>query len=306
VPYRRQQSGIRSALQNAATIARTSARLRPDVIHSFGRLLSLLPLLPTRVAKVMSYQRAVTPRSVVWSRRLARGRLTFVGCSSRMLDGVRDLAPWRVVYNAVNSSSYTYAAEVRADAPLVFLGRVEYIKGPQVAIEVARRTGRRLVIAGNVPDGHQQFFEQTIAPHLGGRISHVGPVDDHDKDRLLAQAAALLMPILWEEPFGIVMAEALACGTPVIGFNRGAVPEIVRPGVTGFVCEREADMVAAVANLGTLSRRACRQDAEARFSQSALVDAYEAVYREAIATARGEAPATARRAGSASATAGSE
>jgi glycosyltransferase involved in cell wall biosynthesis len=166
----------------------------------------------------------------------------------------------------------------------VFLGRIEEIKGPHLAIDVARETGRRLVIAGNVPDDHRAYFERTIAPHVDGRaVTFVGAVDDAEKNRLLGSAAALLMPVLWEEPFGIVMAEALACGTPVIGLARGAVPEVVDDGVTGFVCEDVRGMVQAVGRVSRLSRQACRSDAERRFSDTAIVDAYERLYREVVA-----------------------
>jgi glycosyltransferase involved in cell wall biosynthesis len=152
-----------------------------------------------------------------------------------------------------------------------------------VAIDVARAARRRLVIAGNIPDGeeHQRYFREEIQPRLDGdHITYVGPVDDVKKNEILSSAAALLMPVLWEEPFGIVMAEALACGTPVVGLGRGAVPEVVKDGVTGFVCRDAEAMTAAIGRLSSLRRNTCRQDAEARFSQRALVDAYEALYRE--------------------------
>jgi len=108
------------------------------------------------------------------------------------------------------------------------------------------------------------------------------------KSELLSQVGALLMPVLWNEPFGIVMAEALACGTPVIGLARGAIPEVVADGVTGFVCRNADEMVDAVARLGVIERRACREVAERRFSQPALVDAYETLYRRVSRT--GTAP----------------
>ena len=122
-----------------------------------------------------------------------------------------------------------------------------------------------------------------MRPHVDGkRIRYVGPVDDAAKSELLSHAAALLMPILWEEPFGIVMAEALACGTPVIGFARGAVPEVVEDGVTGAIGHDADDLVRAVSDLSHLDRAACRRSAEVRFSQQTLVDAYESLYREVV------------------------
>ena len=116
---------------------------------------------------------------------------------------------------------------------------MEEIKGPHIAIEVARLARRKLIIAGNVPEGeqHKRYFKQCIEPHLDGAlVRYVGPVADGEKNDLLRHGAALLTPVLWDEPFGIVMAEALACGTPVVGFSRGSVLEVVQNGVNGFVC----------------------------------------------------------------------
>ena len=284
VPYTRTDSRATSLFANATTIGAAALRHRPHVIHSFGRLASLAAVWPLRRPLVMSYQRVITPRSVVWGKRLGGRRLAFTACSDRMLEGVRHLVPWRVIHNAVDTARYRFAPKVAADAPLVFLGRVEHIKGPHLAIEVARRTGRRLVIAGNVPEEHRTFFDEQVRPHVDGdRIRYVGPVDDAAKSALLSTSSALLMPILWEEPFGIVMTESLACGTPVIGMARGALPEIVANGVTGAACRDTDGLVQAVVGIDRLDRSACRQSAEARFSQPVLVDAYEALYRELAA-----------------------
>ena len=301
VPYP-SVAGRLGAIRNSITISRAVARFRPDVVHSFGRLATLGPVLASRVPKLMSYQREVTPRSVIWGRRLAGAGLTFVGCSQRLIAELPEQSAWRVAYNAVDVERYPFAAAVAGDAPLVFLGRVEHIKGAHVAIAVAKHAGRRLVIAGNVPAGHQAYFDAHILPHVdGSRVVYAGPVGDAMKGALLSGAAALLMPVLWEEPFGIVMAESLACGTPVIGFRRGAVPEVVQDGVTGVLCGTEDGMRAAIGEIPRLSRTACRRDAEARFSQRALVDTYLALYYEAIerahvrvATTRA-APLAARR-----------
>jgi glycosyltransferase involved in cell wall biosynthesis len=283
VPYPGRDGSARSTAINAALIAREARRRRPDVIHSFGRLASLLPLLPWRLPKVMSYQRQVTPRTVRWGRRLAGDTLSFTGCSRRLIEPVAHLGRWSVVYNAVPLDRYHWTREVAPDAPLVFLGRLEFIKGPHVAVEVARRAGRRLILAGTVPEHPEarRYFRETIESQIDGRtVVYAGPVDDAAKDALLRGAAALLMPVLWDEPFGIVMAEALACGTPVVGFDRGAVPEVVEHGVTGFVCRTAGEMADAVARLPAIGRDRCRAAAERRFSPDALVGAYEALYKE--------------------------
>jgi glycosyltransferase involved in cell wall biosynthesis len=213
--------------------------------------------------------------------------LSFTSCSERLIRDVASLAPWRVIHNAVPTERYAWTPHVPVDAPLVFLGRVEHIKGVHIAIDVAQRSGRRLVIAGNVADEHREYFDREVRPFMGtGDVVYMGPVDDSAKSDLLSGAWALLMPVLWDEPFGIVMAEALACGAPVIGLDRGAVAEVVEDGLTGFVCRTPAEMVDAVHRVPALDRAACRRAAETRFSSAVLVDAYEALYRQ-LAAARG-------------------
>lgn len=285
VPYPGLSSrAVADVLRNTLTVARAVWTTQPDVVHSFGRVAYLAPLLPWGPPKLMTYQREVTPHSVQWGHRLSRGTLQFCAISDWMMQETRGMAQWHRVYNGVPMTTYTFVPVVAADAPLVFLGRVEHIKGTHLAIELAQRTGRRLIIAGNIPAGHEDYFESQVRPHLDDtNIRYIGPVDDIQKNRLLGEAAAFLMPILWEEPFGIVMAEALACGTPVLGLRRGAVPEVVDDGVTGFVTDTVDELVACIAQLPQLSRLACRARAEALFSGEAVVDGYEAVYRQLLA-----------------------
>lgn len=260
-----------------------------DVIHSFGRLAALLPVLPRRIPKIQSYQREVPWVGVRRAVRLAGGTLTLTGCSASLYEpalraGV-GAGSWRAIFNPVDPGLYESVPSVADDAPLVFLGRVEEIKGPHEAVVIARLAGRRLIIAGPVasagPD--RDFFDRAVAPFVDGdRVVSVGPVDDAQKNQLLGQAAALLMPIQWEEPFGIVMAEALACGTPVIAYRRGSVPEVVRDGVNGFICHDARDAAAAVGRVGTLNRSAIRADCEARFGVDVIVDQYLALYRTVL------------------------
>ncbi len=268
---------------HTALVSRTIARGGFDVVHSHSRLAYMAPVLGMRVPKLMSYQREVTPRSINWARRLAGETIEFSAVSRAMVANVQHLAPWHVVYNGVPMATYTYQAKTERNAPLVFLGRIEPIKGAHLAIEVAQRSEISLVIAGNVPSEHQGYFHNQIAPHLDGKfISYVGPVNDAEKNLLLGSARAFLMPILWDEPFGIVMAEALACGTPVIGLKRGSVPEVVEDGATGFVCSDVDEMVKAVGRVEQLERSACRTRAEARFTEDTVVEGFLGVYRHLI------------------------
>lgn len=255
---------------------------RFDVIHSFGRLAAVLPLTRLGVPVLQSYQREITLRSARLGARLGGECLAFTACSSSCRHAAGRFGRWTTVYNGVRLGDYQLQVEVGPDAPLVFLGRLEPIKGAHNAIALAKATGRRLILAGNVPPEHSEYFRTQVEPHLGDRIEYVGPVDDAMKNRLLGQAAALLMLIEWEEPFGIVMAEALACGTPVIGFRRGAVPEVVEHGATGFVCDTLAEAIDAVPRLPQLDRRACRESCERRFSSGVIVDAYEALHRDLL------------------------
>jgi glycosyltransferase involved in cell wall biosynthesis len=266
------------------------ARARVDLVHSFGRLAAMLPILPVReLPKVQSYQRAVPWHGVKRADRLAAGTLWFTGCSTSLyanaLSRGEGAGRWRTIFNGVDVGRYTAVARVADDAPLVFLGRMERIKGPHHAIAIARAARRPLLLAGTIVSGgpDAMFYHQEIAPHVDGRrVRYVGAVDDRQKDTLLGQAAALLMPIEWDEPFGIVMAEALACGTPVIGFGRGSVPEVVREGVNGFLCATIDEAAAAVARVRSLDRGAVRRDCEARFGHDAIVAQYEQLYLELL------------------------
>jgi glycosyltransferase involved in cell wall biosynthesis len=278
--------GLWRTLQNGRALRRAAADFRPDVLHSFSRLMYLLPLLPMRLAKVMSYQRQPSLRTTRRARQLSRGRLTFTGCSEHICRAGRAAGGrWEAIPNFVDPERYTYRADVPADAPLVFLSRIEPIKGTHLAIEIARRAGRHLVIAGNHFDEGEngRYWREQIAPHLGRDVEYIGPVNDRQKDELLGGAAAMLVPVQWEEPFGIVFAESLACGTPVLSCPRGALPEIVREGREGFLSESMEDLVAAVGRLGTISRAACRERVEKAFSAGEVMRRYEELHESVCA-----------------------
>jgi glycosyltransferase involved in cell wall biosynthesis len=163
---------------------------------------------------------------------------------------------------------------------MVFLGRMSPDKGVDVAARVARRAGLPLRIAAKMREpAERAFFDASVAPLLApGIVDYVGEVGDGDKLELLAGATCLLNPIGWPEPFGMVMIEALACGTPVVATARGSVPEIVTDGVTGFVCDGEADLVDAARRAGGLDRTRCRRDAAERFSSDRMVDDHLRLY----------------------------
>lgn len=270
-------------LRNSLALASAVRRGGFDLVHSFSRIAYLTPLLPLPIPKLMTYQRSINPRTVALGYRLSRGTLHFSAISRWMMRGVENIGSWRYVPNGVPIATFAFRDAVPPNAPLAFLGRIEEIKGPHLAIEVAKRTGLDLVLAGNVPPEHRKWFDAHVAPHIDGtQIRYVGPVDDAEKDALLGRAAALLMPILWDEPFGIVMAEALACGTPVIGLDRGAVSEVVDDGLTGFVRADMDGLIEATRRIPELHRAACRAAVESRFSADVVVDGYVEIYREIV------------------------
>ena len=257
---------------------------KPDVVHSFSRIAYFGRHLLTRLPKVMSYQRDPSPRTTGWASRLAGKSLVFSGCSEHIAaTGRKAGGRWEAIPNFIDPSKFSFVSSVSEDAPLVFLSRIEPIKGCHTAIAIAKASGRRLLIAGNrVETGTAAgYWEQEIAPHLGkDGIEYVGTVNDEQKNVLLGQAAAMVVPIEWEEPFGIVFAEALACGTPVISCPRGAVPEIVEQGVHGFLIRTVEEGARAVVRLGNLDRGACRRRVEERFTADIITRKYLALYGE--------------------------
>ena len=162
---------------------------------------------------------------------------------------------------------------------LAFLGRISPEKRPDLAIRAARRAGLPLRIAAKVDAVDRAYFEQEIEPLLADPlVEYVGEIGDAEKPAFLGEAAALLFPIDWPEPFGLVMIEALACGTPVIARRCGSVPEVIAPGCTGFIADTVDDLAQAIRRLDRIDRAACRRDAEARFSVARMADGYESVY----------------------------
>ncbi len=179
------------------------------------------------------------------------------------------------VYNGIELEQFTFNPVCGDD--LIFLGRFHPEKGPHLAIEVAQRTGRRLVMAGIIQD--QRFFDEAIAPHIDGQqIVFVGPVGPERRNQLFSSGAALLHLVTQPERFGLVMAEALACGVPVIGMGLGSVPEVIADRVSGFVVHSLEQAVVAVSRLHEIDRATCRREVERRFSVERMVDGYLQAY----------------------------
>lgn len=276
----------RSSLQRfkeliAAWIFLQQNKKKFDLIHNFGRLLYLLPILKNPVKKIMTYGRQVSPPGIKKTNLLQPKNLIFTACSQYCTSTGNVAGNWKTIYNAIDFSKYQLKKQVLKEAPLMFLGRLDWVKGLHTAIKIAKATNHILWIGGNIPETHDnyQYYKREIEPQINGeQIIYLGTLNDLQKNQYLGQAKALLFPIAWNEPFGLVMIEAMACGTPVIGFDKGAVAEVVENGVTGFVVTSEQEMIAAINRIGEIDRVLCRKKAAEKFDVQVIAKQYLALF----------------------------
>ncbi|HZS11855.1 MAG TPA: glycosyltransferase family 4 protein [Nitrospirales bacterium] len=199
--------------------------------------------------------------------------------------------PWvnwaGVVHHGLPPHLYSFHAE--PGKYLAFLGRISPEKRPDQAIEIAKRVGIPLKIAAKVDPADRAYFEAAIEPLMHHPlIEYVGEITDAEKDDFIGNALALVCPYDWPEPFGIVFIEALACGTPILAYRRGSIPEIVEDGLTGYITENVDEMAEAVERLGGINRARCRQSFDERFTAERMVRDYVRIYEELIAEQKGE------------------
>lgn len=188
------------------------------------------------------------------------------------------------VYNGVDVDSYNFYEQPDNPPYLAFLGRISPEKGTHLAIEIAKRSGWHLKMAGKVDVVDVEYFETMIKPHIDGKqIEYLGEANHVQKNILMGGAVATLFPITWHEPFGLVMIESMAAGTPVIAIELGSTSEVIAHGKSGFLCQDIDECVAAIDKIPTLSRQDCRQHVIDKFSVQRMVEGYEAVYRQIIA-----------------------
>ncbi|MGB3614283.1 MAG: glycosyltransferase family 4 protein [Elainellaceae cyanobacterium] len=192
------------------------------------------------------------------------------------------------VYNGIDINAFRFYPQPDNPPYLAFLARLSPEKGVHLAIEIAKRSGIPLKMAGKVDVVDRDYFEQDIKPQIDGdQIQYLGEISHRQKNELVGRAIATLCPITWPEPFGLVITESMASGTPVIGIGLGSVPEVISHGTTGFVCDSVEDCIAAVPAVSTLSRLACRDHVATRFSVKQMVDGYEAVYQQILSAKAG-------------------
>ncbi len=247
-----------------------------DVVHShlhihalvFGRLINC-PLVTTLHGA--TWVRAAHPVFTTYK------DLPFVSISNAERQMLPELNYVATVYNGICLEDFPI--ELQKDDFLLFAGRLSPEKGPDLAVEIARRSGRRLLMAGMIEPQYRDFYDEKVKPHVDGRqVEYLGLLSQKELAPFYRKAAGVLFPINWCEPFGLVAVEAQASGTPLIATRFGALPEIIVEGETGFVVDSIDEAVKATEKLGSLSPAACRANAETRFSATAMAKGYDTVY----------------------------
>jgi glycosyltransferase involved in cell wall biosynthesis len=183
------------------------------------------------------------------------------------------------VYNGINSEEFTFHSEPKDY--LLFFGRIHPEKGTYESIQIAKKSRRKLIISGLIQ--HQEYFDTLIKPYINDKdIVYIGNSGPKERDKLLGEAYALLHPISFEEPFGLSVAESMVCGTPVIAFNKGSMPELILDGETGFLVNNIDDAVEAINKIKSIDRKYCREYAVTKFSRQNMVEGYLEVYRKVL------------------------
>lgn len=208
----------------------------------------------------------------------------FISISDNQRRDAPDLPYIATVYNGVDVKDYPFSD--KPEDYLLYTGRIVPEKGVKEAIEIARKSHHRLLIIGPVYADSQGYYDQYIKPNLDDQILYLGFVEREALSKYYQKARAVLTPVQWEEPFGLTTIESMASGTPVISLRRGAAPEIIKDGKTGFVVDSIAEMIDAVYKIDEIDRRTCREHVKKHFSLSKMVDGYERAYEDALRASR--------------------
>tara|TARA_Y100001968_G_scaffold141817_1_gene129641 strand:+ start:17420 stop:18469 length:1050 start_codon:yes stop_codon:yes gene_type:complete len=241
-----------------------------DVIYNFGRFDYLESLLLIKKPILHFFANQIDQSQINFAEKRIISNVAFHCISQNQKTHAVIKTKSFIIPNIVSTNNYIKGSG--KDQYLVFLGRLTYNKGVDIAIKAAIKSNKKLIIAGNISkeEGGEDYFYKTLVPLLNKqKIEWIGPVNDSQKQELLANAEALLFPIRWDEPFGIVMVESLACGTPVIATRRASTPEVIKDGITGYLCEPNQNLVDsfvdAIGKVKEINRQSCRNHAEENF-----------------------------------------
>lgn len=255
-----------------------------DIIHDHYIDISLPTANLSKTPVVMTLHGAFNANSRKLYRTL--NNIHFVTISRSQAIPVPDINYAGNVYNGLNMRKYPFSKN--DEGYLLFVGRICMDKGVHYAIEVAQYFDLPLIIAAKLESIEQdmQYFREFIEPKLSDQIRWVGEVDETQRNELMSKALCFLHPITWREPFGLTLIEAMACGTPVVAFKRGSIPEVVKDGKTGFVVEDIEEMIEALSNINKIDRTYCREYATSKFSAERMTDDYEEIYYKVLAQAK--------------------
>ncbi len=255
-----------------------------DLLHNHAQVagIAMARLIKTPVVTTLHNNYFIPENPVFFEQNKANQ--FFVPISNAQKREIPGLNFTRTVYNAIDVSKYPF--QEKKEDFLLSLGNLWEVKGHDTAIAVAKQLGMKLIIAGKLDPKGEEFFHTKIEPEIDGeQIVFEGQITQERKMELFSKAKAFLFPIRWEEPFGLVMAEAMACGTPVIAFRHGSVPEVIVDGETGFIVDTAAEMAAAVGKVDTIAPAACRARVEAAFSPKKMAEGYWEAYTEVLSRA---------------------
>lgn len=255
-----------------------------DIIHNHAQYYAMFLAELVKTPVVHTIHGSFAKGEVPEDKRMTLERFRhhfFVSISFNQREPLPDLNWVETVYNGIDISEYPFAG--KKGEYLLWVGRITAKKGPVEAINVAKHLRRKLKIAAVIDPIDQEFFEKEVRPLIDGKmIEFIGELDDREKGDVYGNAYCTLYPIHWHEPFGLVMAESMACGTPIVAFDIGSVPEIVIDGKTGYIVTDVERMVEAVLKIDRIDRLACRKRVEENFTVEKMVTGYERVYRKVL------------------------
>lgn len=256
-----------------------------DIIHDHTGYLSLPAANLSKTPVVMTMHGPFTPEVRQIFDRFRKPHLVTISNSQSFPAPALNYAG--TVYNGLEMEDYPFSDT--HDGYLLFVGRISMEKGVHHAIEVAQQLNMKLIIAAKLEQVDRPYFLEHIEPFLNEDIQWIGEVTESERNHLMSKAACFLHPVTWREPFGLTLIEAMACGCPVVAFDKGSIPEIINNGKTGFVVQDVEAMIDALKNIDTIDRHACRDYALATFSAKKMADGYEEIYRK-ILTEHGSNP----------------
>lgn len=274
--------GLSDAVMARAMLERANAgEFDCVVFNHFESVLPLAPLFPKVPIVYILHDNMDEARREAIEAHSSPNQF-FISISDSQRRNIPDLNYAATVYNGVDTEHFAFSDE--HEDYLLIAGRVTPEKGVKEAVQIAQQTKRRLLIAGSLTPQNYWYFDEHIKPYLDDKILFLGMLDREQLVKYFQKAAAVLAPIQWDEPFGLSMAEANSCGTPVVAFRRGAVPEVIEDGKSGYVVDNSAEMIMAIEKLNKIHPKDCAARARKHFSEEIMVNNYERVLQEIIDT----------------------